>query len=304
VTGFGPTTTSAGSWTLTDLTCTVGAVTSRDLATGVIIVTLPPRGQVVCDYVWSLQLPSTLHVIKTETISGGQRTSEVVIELDCANQDQQVLRVTPDQSLPASMSPAPRFVGSTSCTVIETAQGGDPVDTTWSVTGPDGTRTGLGMTTTVLIDQGAHPGADYTVTFANVYRSAPTPTPTGTPTPSPSETASGGESPQEPVTPPDLPVVIEPDRPTVVLPGEIPTNAGQKVTAQLKCAPLSRSTVVAGKAPMGDVAVCRVNRSTSGKLTLTVTYPGSVRVTLTLSAPATADFKAFHFTKSWVTRGR
>jgi len=309
--GFGPASSPTGSWSLSDLTCSGGAVTSRSLATGIITVTLPPRGQVVCDYVWSLQQPSTLQVVKTEVLAGGQRTSDVVIELDCANHDAQVLRIAPDQALPASMTPAPSFVGSTSCTVIETSPGGDPVDTTWTLAGPDGTRTGIGMTTTVVIDQGAHPGVVYTVTFANTYRATPMPTPTPTPTsttnprPSPSATSgTGTETPQEPITPPVLPEVIEPERPTVVLPGEIPSNAGQRISASVKCAPLARGSVLPLKVPTGDVSVCRVTRSSSGKLTVTVTYPGAVRVTLTLTAPATGDFTAFHFTKSWITRGR
>jgi hypothetical protein len=188
-----------------------------------------------------------------------------------------------------------RFVGSTSCTAEETSQGGNPVTTSWSVTGPDGTRSGSGLVVRIAIDQVAHPGGAYTIVFTNTYRA-------GSPTPTPSPSATEvPDVPQKPVDPPTLPEVITPDVPTVVLPGEVESNSGQKVTARITCTPIARMLAL-GKAPMGDVTVCAVKRSAGGKLTVTVSSPMPVRVTLTLTAPGTDTFKPYHYTRTWVTR--
>lgn len=97
--------------------------------------------------------------------------------------------------------------------------------------------------------------------------------------------------PQKPTKPVKPPTTIEPERPTVVLPGGITTSAGEDVTVDVRCRPLrtdmSKATLTLSGAivPMGDASYCRVQRSESGKVSVTVTYPGQVLVILTYSAP-------------------
>jgi hypothetical protein len=300
ISGFGPVATPAGSWRITDISCLGGADVTRNLATSVVTLTLPPRGSVTCDFVWTLEPPSTLAVTKAEVISGGARTSDVVIAATCADEAHGQLTVTPDQSLPASIDPTLRFVAPTRCVITETERGGNPVDTTWSLTGPTGTRTGIGTSVNVAIDHAGHPAGAYVVTFTNTYRAGK---PTPTPTPSDSSSTGGSSTePQVPIVPPDLPETIDPELPNVVLPGEVPGSGGRKIRAQIFCTPLNRAGDAAKSLPFGDAKVCRVERSTTGKVTVTITYPPPVKVTLVLSAPATADHKAFYFTKSWIAR--
>lgn len=295
--GFGPVATVDGAWRLSDLVCAGGATSGRDLAGGTVTVTLPPRGQVVCDYVWTLVRPVTLDVVKSEVIAGGARTSEVRIGVACTNGAEGSLAVSPQEALPASMSPTMRFVESTVCRVSETAPGGNPVETSWRLTAPEGTTTGTGSYVDVRILHANNPGAAYQVVFTNTYRSG---SPTTPPTAPPTEPPTEGGRPQEPVDPPTIPEVIDPETPTVVLPGEVETNAGRPARVAVTCRPLARMTVP-GRVPSGDIRFCVVTKDRDGRVSVRVISP-PVRVTLTLSAPATGAYEAYRFTKSWVVR--
>ncbi|MBK9740356.1 MAG: hypothetical protein IPO93_12780 [Actinobacteria bacterium] len=312
VTGFGPTATPEGSWKLSDVTCTGGTVGSRDLAKAQITVTLPPKGAVTCDFVWAVDQPTTLRVTKAEVLAGGARTSDVTIVTTCTggtDTTRETLTVKPSEPLPASLDPDMRFVHATVCTIIETSSGGNPVTTAWTVTGPEGSRSGTGTKVVVAINHRGFSGSAYAVTFTNTFTAGtPTPKPTVTPSTDPTDTPGTGESPgttvpQVPDIPLPLPEVIDPDRPTVVLPGEIGTNAGQKVTVTVTCVPLpigsrARDTV----APQGDGRYCSVTKSSNGKVTVTVRYRPPVKVTVVISAPATGKYAAFRYTKTWITR--
>ena len=102
-----------------------------------------------------------------------------------------------------------------------------------------------------------------------------------------------------PVDPPVLPEVIEPDFPNVVLPGEVETNAGLPARASVTCTPLTREAV--GRAPQGDVRLCIVTKDRNGRVSVRVLVR-PVKVTLTLSAPATGSYDAYRLTRSWVVR--
>ena len=298
--GTGPGATVDGDWDLASVTCSGATVKSANLATGLVTVILPPKGVVVCDYVWALERPVTLDVTKAEVLAGGARTSDVDISVRCTSGAEGRLTVGPQESLPASMTPTMLFVGSTDCTITETAPGGNPVDTTWQVTGPRGTSTGTGLVVKVAVNHDDNPGAAYAVTFTNTYRAGkPTPPPTTTPTDPPTGGGTDGGTEQVPVDPPVLPDVIEPDVPTVVLPGEVETNAGRPARVSVTCAPLTREAV--GRVPQGDVRLCIVTKDRNGRVSVRVLVR-PVKVTLTLSAPATGSYDAFSQTRSWVVR--
>ena len=197
------------------------------------------------------------------------------------------------------MAPTLRFVESTVCRVTETAAGGNPVDTAWRLTGPSGSTTGSGRVVDVRINHSDNPGAAYAVTFTNTYRSG---TPTTPPTTPPTDPPTGGGTgdPQVPVDPPVLPDVIDPQEPSVVLPGEVDTNAGQPVKVSVVCTPLQRSGLL-GRTPLGDIRLCDVTKDRNGRVTVRVLAP-PVRVTLTLTAPATDEYRAYRFTRSWIVR--
>jgi hypothetical protein len=224
--------------------------------------------------------------------------SDVYLVVLCTNGAEGSLTVRPDEALPAKMTPTMQFVGSTVCRVTEVKPGGNPVDTTWTVTGPEGTRSGSGSLVDVKINQPDNPGATYTVTFANTYRAGtPTPTPT---TPAPTEPPTpGGEVPQVPVDPPTLPGVIDPEKPNVLLPGTIDTNAGQAARVTVTCTPLTRAN--AGSAPFGDVRLCTVTKDRNGRVSVRVNVR-PVKVTLTLQAPPKGKYGGFLRTKTWVVR--
>ena len=274
--------------------------TDVNRATGHITVTLPPKGAVVCDYVWELDRPVTLDVTKVEVLAGGARTSDVDIVVTCDNNATGRLTVRPQDALPASMSPTLRFVESTDCRVAEIAPGGNPVSIAWKLTGPTGTTSGTGPVVDVRLNHSDNPGAAYAVTFTNTYRSgSPTTPPSPPPTDPPSGGGGDGGTEQVPVDPPVLPEVIKPEIPTVVLPGEVETNAGKPARVNVTCAPLSRQA--AGRAPQGDVRLCIVSKDANGRVTVRVLVR-PVKVTLTLSAPATGSYDAYRLTRSWVVR--
>jgi hypothetical protein len=104
------------------------------------------------------------------------------------------------------------------------------------------------------------------------------------------------------VTPPAFPGTIDPSTPTVVLPGQITTNAGRRVQARVICAPLRPGvrTTSAG-APAGDLRYCVIRTSRKGKVTVTVLNP-PVRVSVILTAPGTAQYQPYRKVKSWVVR--
>lgn len=300
--GFGPRATADGGWDLVSITCSGATIRGLNLATGHITVNLPPKGAVVCDYVWELDRPVTLDVTKDEVLAGGSRTSDVDIVVSCTNGAAGRLTVRPQDTLPASMTPTLRFVESTTCRVTETAPGGNPVDTAWRLTGPTSTTTGSGPVVDVRINHSDNPGAAYAVTFTNTYRSG---TPTTPPTPPPTEPPSGGGgssggTEQVPVDPPALPEVIDPEEPNVVLPGEVETNAGRRARVSVVCTPLGRSGLF-GRAPMGDVRLCEVTKDRDGRVTVRVLVR-PVRVTVTLSAPAKGEYRDYRFTRSWIVR--
>ncbi|MDQ1308013.1 MAG: hypothetical protein QG671_3847, partial [Actinomycetota bacterium] len=318
IAAFGPTATSAGAWLLTAATCAGGTVGLTDRATGQVTVTLPVRGKVVCDFTWTLSIPSTIQLTKAAVVSGGSRNDNVVIVGQCTDGSIAALNVKPGDPLPASLPTPMTFDASTACTFIETNAGGNPADTTWSVTGPSGTTTGTGTSTVVRVDHASFPGAAYSVTFTNTYRAgvatpAPSPTPnptvTGTPTPEASVSASPDESeddrrPQLPVKPPALPETINPEGPTVIWPEQVPTNAGRVIKVVTYCTPrLSLNRAITSViVPRGDVSVCVVRRDRSGRLTLDVQYPGPIRVFVLLAAPGDAQYKPYVFVKTWVTK--
>ena len=299
--GFGPVATIDGGWDLVAVACTGATASGVNLATGRITVTLPPKGAVVCDYVWELDRPVTLDVTKVEVLAGGARTSDVDIVVTCDNNATGRLTVRPQDALPASMSPTLRFVESTDCRVAEIAAGGNPVSIAWQLTGPTGTTSGTGPVVDVRLNHSDNPGAAYAVTFTNTYRSG---SPTTPPSPPPTDPPSGGGgngggTEQVPVDPPVLPEVIEPDFPNVVLPGEVETNAGLPARASVTCTPLTREAV--GRAPQGDVRLCIVTKDRNGRVSVRVLVR-PVKVTLTLSAPATGSYDAYRLTRSWVVR--
>ena len=298
VQGFGPIATAEGAWKLTSVTCAGASARALDVPNGTVSVNLPPRAQVVCDYVWSQVRPVTLDVTKAEVLSGGQRTSNVTIVVLCKDDATGSLTVRPQDPLPASMTPTMRFVKSTVCRVTETASGGNPVDTTWRLTGPEGTTTGTGTIVDVRVNQEDNPGGAYAVLFTNTYRAGTPTTPPTTPPPTEPPTG-GGELPQLPVDPPTLPGVIDPELPTVVLPGVVDTNAGNAAKATVVCSPLNRAA--SARLPMGDYRLCEIKRDSSGRVTVRV-LARPVRVTLTLTAPATDEYDAFRQTRSWVVR--
>jgi len=307
--GLGPAATGDASWSLSGLDCTGGATSGLNRAEGRVTITVPARGNVVCDFTWAKAIPATLTLGKAEVLSGGARTSDVVIVAECDNSAQAALTVTPSQALPAFLPTPMTFTQNTRCVVRETSQGGNPADTTWQVVTPSGTLTGSGTTAVVSIKQADFPGGAYQVVFTNTYGAGiATPTPTATPEPSPSPTPSEPDGPDErevqvPVKPPALPEVIDPDSPTVIWPEDLPTNAGQNIKAVVYCttrirlADAVRSLLV----PMGDVRTCVVTRSKSGKLTLDVLAPGPVRVFLVQFAPRTADYERYLAVRTWVT---
>jgi hypothetical protein len=63
------------------------------------------------------------------------------------------------------------------------------------------------------------------------------------------------------------------------------------VSVDVQCRPLrtdmSKATLTLSGAvvPMGDASFCQVTRTKAGKVSVKVTYPGQVLVTLTYSAP-------------------
>lgn len=306
--GFGPAATIDGGWDLISVTCSGAAVKVTSLPSGQATVNLPPKGAVVCDFVWELDRPVTLDVTKAEVLAGGTRTSNIDIVVSCTDGATGKLTVRPEDSLPASMTPTLRFVESTVCRVTETAPGGNPVDTGWRLTGPTGTTSGSGAVVDVRINHSDNPGAAYAVTFTNTYRSGtPTTPPTAPPTDPPSGGGGGGGgsnggdggTAQVPVDPPVLPEIINPDLPTVVLPGDVDTNARQSVRASVTCSPLTRQAEA--RLPQGDVRLCLVSKDSNGKVTVRVLFR-PVRVTLTLSAPATGKYEAYRVTRSWVVR--
>ena len=103
-----------------------------------------------------------------------------------------------------------------------------------------------------------------------------------------------------------LPPVIKPGKPTVVLPGGVVTNAGQDVTATVQCRPLTRYTDKVAIAldgswvPLGQVRYCDVKRTKSGKVIVTVNYPGPVLVKVTYTAPKVPGYTAYVKVKRWV----
>ena len=88
-----------------------------------------------------------------------------------------------------------------------------------------------------------------------------------------------------------------------MLPGTVVTNARRKVTARVVCTPLRQAKEVSTgtSRPAGDIGLCRIVRTKSGRITVTVLSP-PVRVTLTLSAPGTKDYRPYLKIRSWVVR--
>jgi fimbrial isopeptide formation D2 family protein/uncharacterized repeat protein (TIGR01451 family) len=141
----------------------------------------------------------------------------------------------------------------------------------------------------------------------------PTPEPTGEPTtgpsPGPTPSPSPTREPQRPVTPVIPPTTINPQGPTVVLPGTVPTNAGQQVRVNVLCRPVIRSLAAESRPllltpiekPSGDVAYCTVTKAVNGKVSVVVNAPPPVRVIVTYSAKAVPGFKPYLKVVSWVT---
>lgn len=307
VQGFGPAASATEEWRLTSIACSGGAASGQSLSSGTITVALPARGSVVCDFTWAKSAASTLQVTKQAVLAGGSRTSDVVISTTCLDGSVARLQVAPTTPLPASM-PAPLyFQQDTTCTVTETGRGGNPAETTWTAVTPYGTTTGTGTSVAVGIRHATFAGS-YEVTFTNTYSAGsptPTPPPTATPTPSvvPSPTDPGDPDerlPQEPVKPLPLPETIDPDGPTVIIPEEIPTNAGQPVRVILYCEVLPRTRSASALVPRGDVRTCVVQKTRSGRITLIVNYPGPIRVWAVTAAPGTPEYKPYVAVKNWV----
>lgn len=124
--------------------------------------------------------------------------------------------------------------------------------------------------------------------------------------PDPQEPGRPPVVPQEPTRPITPPTSIQPDRPTVVFPGTVTTNAGQKVRVDVQCRALrtemSKATLTfSGRVvPMGDLRYCDVTRTSRGKVIVTATYPGPVLVKVTYSAKQVPGFSAFTKVKRYV----
>lgn len=124
--------------------------------------------------------------------------------------------------------------------------------------------------------------------------------------PDPQEPERPTVVPQKPTRPITPPTSIQPDRPTVVLPGTVTTNAGQKVRVDVRCRPLraemdKTAITFSGRlVPMGDVRFCDVKRTKKGKVTVTVSYPGPVLVKVTYSAKKVPGYSGFTKVKRYV----
>ncbi len=160
----------------------------------------------------------------------------------------------------------------------------------------------------------------YTKAVGNNLCASPSPSPTATPIPTPApatptpepEGSSGPELiPQVPTQVIRLPEEIksEESEPVVLVPAAVNTNAGVRVSVKVQCTPVA-TTRSAGTLPvprgavMGDVRVCRISLTQKGKVSLDIRYPGTVRVRVTLNAPATSTHTAYHEVVTFLVRGR
>ena len=76
---------------------------------------------------------------------------------------------------------------------------------------------------------------------------------------------------------------------TVLLKKAVTTNAGQKATAKVKVKPKGKKYAT-------------VKTTSQGKVTIKTTGRKKLKVTLTLSAPATAQYNAFTYSKKWTVK--
>lgn len=271
---------------------------------------------------------SRLGVALVESTASGQRTGPVVIRVACADGTTASFTIPTSAALPASSSFL-RFDHETSCTISQGPSGGATL-VRWSVGTPEGARSGTGTSTELGIWHGNHPGHTYVVTFSDSFpptqptatpmaspeaspEATPGPSPEASPstTPTPTATSSstqrpaidpvGGKRPQLPLEPPVLPGTLDPTGPTVVLPGGVDTNAGNRVRATLFCTPYRG--ILDRARPLGDMAApCVARTRADGRVTLDLDVAAPTRVWAVFYAPGTDAFRTYLKVKTWVVR--
>ena len=159
---------------------------------------------------------------------------------------------------------------------------------------------GLSPSTTYLVrmeatDRDGTSASANIVSFTTSASVQPTPAPTPTPTPTPTVKKT-----QKPVAKLGLPKGkrLKPFIKTVLLPKAVKTNAKKTAKVAISCTLPSRNLT-----PIGDATLCRTRITKTGKVFLTVTTERPVRVTVTLSAPATNEYTAYRFKKTYRSRG-
>lgn len=104
---------------------------------------------------------------------------------------------------------------------------------------------------------------------------------------------------QKPIKKVTLPKVIPSNGKTAIVPSGIKMNSGKTAKITVKCAPLSASAYTVGN-KVSD-SLCKVTRTKSGKVTLTVKSLSPVKVTVIMTSSGSPEYNPWRKTKTWVT---
>jgi uncharacterized repeat protein (TIGR01451 family) len=99
----------------------------------------------------------------------------------------------------------------------------------------------------------------------------------------------------------DPPTRIRPTGTTVIYPGPVPTNAGQRARVSVTCQPLLRDSRGVLR---GDFQYCRVIRGANGSIAVSVTGRIPVSVTVRVTAPAKSGYSAMDIRYRYSTGAR
>lgn len=97
----------------------------------------------------------------------------------------------------------------------------------------------------------------------------------------------------------DPPTRIRPSGTTVIYPGPVPTNAGQRATVTVTCRPLLQG---GQRVVRGDFTHCRVINGANGSVSLRVFGRTPLQVTVRVTAPAKTGYSAMDIRYRYTTR--